>query len=286
MKRITFLTVAAVLITLVAASCGQNTPQSTTSATETAMQREDPQAEDKTTSANVEQDEETYDSQNRHPIDIQMDKDIEANGSNRGIFDAYEKAAKAWEEEMNKNYQTLMTMYNNTSDGGDVCRKKLQKTQEAWLAFWKDETLFNGYYWSLFDGSMYSTYPTYYNMYMLRMRAFELVCYFDKFPYSCDTYFDENTDVKTEEEWDKMLNEQYKLLMARLKKDNQDRLRAAQRKWIAYRDAEDDCGNSCNRLNEYSIYDPDYRLNIVRERALRLEKYVNDYDECPDCLKK
>ena len=222
------------------------------------------------------------DGQKKHPIDIQMDKDIEANSSNSGLYEAYEKATKAWDKEMNKNYKTLMKSYNDGSGERGVCRKKLQTAQEAWLAFWKDETLFNGYYWSLFDGSMYATYSTYYNLYLLRKRAFELVYYFEKHPYSCATYFDENTDVKTEEEWDKMLNEKYKMLMARLKKDNQNRLRAAQRKWIAYRDAEDDCYNSCNLLTD----NPDYRLNIVRERALRLEKYVNDYDECPDCLKK
>ena len=222
-------------------------------------------------------DEDDEDDENRHPIDIQMDKDIEKDSSNGGLFEAYRKATKAWEEEMNKNYQTLMAQYDN-----DNCRKKLQKAQEAWLAFWKDETHFNGYFWYLFDGSMYATSSTYYNLYLIRKRAFELVYYYDKYPYSNYTYFDENTDVKTEEEWDKMLNEQYKLLMARLKKDNQDRLRTAQRKWIVYRDAEDDCYNSCNPL----FSNPDYRLLIVRERALRFEKYVNDYDECPECLKK
>jgi uncharacterized protein YecT (DUF1311 family) len=41
-------------------------------------------------------------------------------------------------------------------------------------------------------------------------------------------------------EWDKELNKNYQALMKRLKKDEQAKLKASQRQWIKYRDAEFD----------------------------------------------
>jgi len=215
-------------------------------------------------------DNKAHDGENIHPIDIQMKKDMEANDTNAGLYDAYSTANDAWELEMSKNLQKLTDLLDS-----DERRKKLNAAQKAWLAFRDDEMAFNEHFWGLFSGSMYGPYPMYYRLYTVRKRAFELGNYFDKTPYSSHTYFDENTDIKTEEEWDKVLNEKYKLLMSKLGKENQDRLRTAQRKWIAYRDAESDCYDSCNLIG----WNPDNRLLIVRERALRLGKYVDDYNE-------
>ena len=253
MKKIIFITTAA--MAFFAASCGQSSNNRTQSAeTQTAEPAEETTAD-------------FYDDQNIHPIDIQMEKDLEKNPTTAGTYEAYEKANDAWEQEMSQNLQKLTNLLD-----GEEYRNKLNAAQKAWLAFRDDEMEFNEHYWALFSGTMYGPYPMYYRLYTVRLRAFELVHYFEKNAYACHTYFDDVPDIKSEEEWDKVLNENYKLLMAKLGKPNQDRLRAAQRKWIAYRDAECSCYDSCEMIG----WNPDNRLLIVRERALRLGKYLED----------
>ena len=257
-----------IIITIISAvACGQRAPATsgTTAAETTAPETAAVNADVPT----VEEFDDMIDGE-RHPIDIQMDKDMEADDSTAGTIEAYEKASEAWEREIRKNYDALLNLLNN-----DDCRKKLRTAQEAWLAFQKDEMAFNSDYWNLFSGTMFAPATLYYRMYLARKRAFELWYYFNKATYVCDTYFDQNTDVRSETGWDQLLNENYKRLMGKLNKTQQNQLRAAQRRWIAYRDAEDECYNTCNLM----VDNPEYVLLIIRERALRLDKYANDIDE-------
>ena len=83
------------------------------------------------------------------------------------------------------------------------------------------------------------------------------------------------------QEWDKLLNDNYNALMKKLDKENRERLRASQREWIKYRDME-------FAFNEnywggfdgtmYSVFPFAYRSNFVRERALRLGYYLEDFN--------
>jgi uncharacterized protein YecT (DUF1311 family) len=205
-----------------------------------------------------------------HPIEIRMEKDIDESSSTAVLYEAYENANTAWEAEISNNYHALTALLDN-----DIARRKLQTAQNAWLAFRDDEMEFSSAYWSLFSGTMYATSSLYYRIYMVRHRTFELACYFNKDYYELHSYFDENQEVKTEEEWDKLLNVNYQALMAKLSQENRTKLRAAQRKLIRYRDTENDCYDSCNLL----ISNPEHLLLIIRERALRLGKYLEDLDK-------
>jgi len=203
----------------------------------------------------------------QHPITVQLDKTLDEVYSTVDICEAYGNAAEAWKSDIDKIYSTLTLRFS-----ADICHTKLQAAQKAWEEFNDEDLVFNAGFWSLFSGTMYYTFSAYYPVYAHSHRAYQLLNYYSKNAlYS--SYFDENTEVKTEEEWDKALNDNYKALMGKLNKENQERLKAAQRKWIVYRDAEDDCYNSCCLL----ILNPDYRANLIRERALRLKKYVEDY---------
>ncbi|MCL2727976.1 MAG: DUF1311 domain-containing protein [Bacteroidales bacterium] len=247
MKQKEILIIATAALLIFAVSCGQQRPKESVTVTV------------------VEADFDFEDG--RHSIDVKMDREIEEDESTFGYVHAFGNAAEAWEKEIDKIYQTLMTKLQ-----GD-CRNKLQTAQKAWLAFKEDETTFINSYWAQFSGSMFSVFSASHRLFVVRQRAFQLYSYYDKNIYAPDCYL-ETDKYKTEEEWDKVLNENYQALMKKLGKENQDKMRAAQRKWLAYRDAEDDCYNSCCLL----IVNPDYLLLLIQERALRLGKYSNDFD--------
>jgi len=83
-------------------------------------------------------------------------------------------------------------------------------------------------------------------------------------------------------EWDKLLNENYRALMQRLTKEEQDKLRASQREWIKYRDLEFSFNAEYWSNFMGTMYRPfpyAYQVMFVRERALRLGYYLEDLDD-------
>lgn len=81
-----------------------------------------------------------------------------------------------------------------------------------------------------------------------------------------------------EEEWDAELNKNYKLLMAELSPENQQQLRDAQRKWLAYRDSERSFSGEMHYDLEgtmYRVMAADREAEIVKERALNLQRYLD-----------
>jgi len=78
------------------------------------------------------------------------------------------------------------------------------------------------------------------------------------------------------EEWDAELNKYYKLLMNTLNTEEQEKLRAAQRQWLVYRDKEFDFietryGNMEGTI--FNIIEADSRNNFVKQRARELKSY-------------
>jgi len=84
--------------------------------------------------------------------------------------------------------------------------------------------------------------------------------------------------VKNYQMWDKELNKVYKELFNKLDTKERELLKKSQHKWIEFRDAEfefiDELYNLPGLLNVVWRYG--WKVEIVRERALRLEKYLND----------
>jgi len=80
-------------------------------------------------------------------------------------------------------------------------------------------------------------------------------------------------------EWDKLLNENYKGLMQKLTKEEQEELRASQLAWIKYRDLEFAFNKGFwgkFKGTMYIPFSPGYQVHFVRERALRLGYYLED----------
>ncbi len=80
------------------------------------------------------------------------------------------------------------------------------------------------------------------------------------------------------EEWDAELNKYYKLLMNNLDINEQDKLRDAQRQWLAFRDKEFEfIGTRYGKMEGtmFNIIEADSRNNIVKQRALELKSYYD-----------
>ena len=80
------------------------------------------------------------------------------------------------------------------------------------------------------------------------------------------------------EEWDAELNKYYKLLMNTLNTDEQEKLRAAQRQWLVFRDKEFEfIGTRYGSMEGtiFNIIEADSRNNFVRQRALELKSYYD-----------
>lgn len=76
--------------------------------------------------------------------------------------------------------------------------------------------------------------------------------------------------------WDAELNRQYKSLMAKLNTQEQSALREAQRKWIAYRDAELEFSGLMHTNLEgtlYKIFHAERVLALTKQRVLDLKSY-------------
>ena len=76
--------------------------------------------------------------------------------------------------------------------------------------------------------------------------------------------------------WDKELNSVYAKLLSSLSPVEQDALRAAQRQWILYRDAEFKVIDEMYKTRDGTMYIPMRaadRLEIIKARALQLQAY-------------
>ena len=89
--------------------------------------------------------------QDKHPIDVQFDKDIDKNSSTHGIVAAYENALKSWDKELNKHFQKLM-------GGLDAAGKaNLKDSQRAWIVY-RDKEIHNIVeYYAKVEGTMFRT---------------------------------------------------------------------------------------------------------------------------------
>ncbi|MGI6784313.1 MAG: lysozyme inhibitor LprI family protein [Aminivibrio sp.] len=82
-----------------------------------------------------------------------------------------------------------------------------------------------------------------------------------------------------EKEWDKLLNENYKILMKKLDKESGEKLRKAQREWIKFRDSEFEFIRDFYRGFDGSMYRTvaaGFQTDFVRERALSLGLRIGD----------
>jgi uncharacterized protein YecT (DUF1311 family) len=79
--------------------------------------------------------------------------------------------------------------------------------------------------------------------------------------------------------WDARLNKNYQAAMASLDPQSQALLRASERKWVAWRAAEDAAQAGAwrnDRGSIISVEQMDDTLNAIKERAAELTTYISD----------
>ena len=95
-------------------------------------------------------------------------------------------------------------------------------------------------------------------------------------PENQNTYGCRDCERIAYEEWDKEMNVYYKRLMSYLGNEEKEKLKIAQRRWIAYRDSEMDfIGTTCYNLQGtlWGIVASQRYMEIVRARAIELKDY-------------
>lgn len=95
-------------------------------------------------------------------------------------------------------------------------------------------------------------------------------------PDNQSTYGMIDCATKARDAWDKELNTYYKLLLPMLSSDEKEKLRTAQRNWLAYRDSEltfygTMYGNMQGTM--WRVAAAERSVEIVRQRALELRTY-------------
>ncbi|MDF1815664.1 MAG: DUF1311 domain-containing protein [Verrucomicrobiales bacterium] len=104
----------------------------------------------------------------KHPIEVEMDKAMDQNPSTAGQIEAITNAQAKWDELLNKHYQTL------TKDLEPEAVKALRESQRTWIS-WRDRELKSlRTFYSKMDGTMYVPMAAYAGMNLTRQRALSL----------------------------------------------------------------------------------------------------------------
>lgn len=86
-----------------------------------------------------------------------------------------------------------------------------------------------------------------------------------------------------EASWDKLLNKYYGLLIDKLPRESQNKLRESQRNWIKYRDTEFHFINeyflNYKQGSQYYLIGDNKRLELVKKRTLELKEYYDYFDK-------
>jgi len=107
----------------------------------------------------------------KRPIDIELEKKINADSSTYGMLDAYKWAEGEWDKELNKNYQALMKRLKKDEQA------KLKASQRQWIKYRDAEFDFNGKFWSSFDGTARTVFASSFRSDFVRDRALQLGYY-------------------------------------------------------------------------------------------------------------
>ena len=84
-----------------------------------------------------------------HPIEAELAKCLDKNGSTQGMVECEDQAAKKWDAELNRVYKELMAKLKPES------QKALKESQLAWIRFRDQERLYIQALYGGFDGTMY-----------------------------------------------------------------------------------------------------------------------------------
>ena len=109
----------------------------------------------------------------RYPIDIELQKclDTKENCTTQRMTECVFKAADSWENELNKNYNTLLRLLNNEQ------KVKLKESQRQWIKFRDNELEFSGSFYNRMQGTMWIPVAARTRLDLTKNRALELLDY-------------------------------------------------------------------------------------------------------------
>ncbi len=87
---------------------------------------------------------------------------------------------------------------------------------------------------------------------------------------------------QAQEQWDKELNTNYSVLISKLSADEKEKLKVAQRNWIAYRDKEIEFARTMYvnmQGTMWRVVLADRQMELTKQRALELKAYLDNLTE-------
>lgn len=111
--------------------------------------------------------------QKSYPIDIRLQKCIEADGSTVSMVECTQKAQKEWDNELNKYYKLLLAKLSVTE------QVTLRESQRQWLVYKEKETKFFTKVYGSQEGSMWDVAIEDRKLNIIRTRAIEFIDYYE-----------------------------------------------------------------------------------------------------------
>jgi len=108
-----------------------------------------------------------------HPIDIALEKKIDADPTTAGMMEAYQWACEEWDKLLNQNYNALLKKLDKEN------QERLRASQREWIKYRDLEFVFNENYWGSFEGTMYRAFPYAFQSDFIRERALRLGYYLE-----------------------------------------------------------------------------------------------------------
>jgi uncharacterized protein YecT (DUF1311 family) len=109
----------------------------------------------------------------KHPIDEALDICTEKDPSTAGMVRCTDIAYKKWDQELNKNYQTLMSKFKPAG------KQLLKSTQLSWIAYRDNEFKLIDSIYDGIQGTMYIPMRIDEKMQIVKQRALALASHID-----------------------------------------------------------------------------------------------------------
>ena len=116
--------------------------------------------------------------QKQHPIDKALDICMDKNPTTGGMVNGNEVAYKKWDQELNKNYQTLMAKLKPAG------RQLLKSAQLSWITYRDNEFKLIDSIYDGIQGTMYIPMRVGDKMEVVKQRALALASHIDMFDES------------------------------------------------------------------------------------------------------
>ena len=117
----------------------------------------------------------SQEAEEKHPIDIALDKCMDKNPSTHGTVGCLDEAYKKWDAELNKNYKALTLKMDAKQ------KAALLAAQRKWIEYRDLEFKFQSALYATMEGTMYQPMAVNDRMEVVKKRALDLKSYLTLF---------------------------------------------------------------------------------------------------------